>query len=150
MRLSGTMTLVVFESVEILEFVKANQWDILDSCFMHKQWWSDKIKDEFVSVDEGTLQPSSFMKANIQIITNCSYRIDEIIQLQVGNERGDKEDGTKEVDRILQAVKDLVLSVGANEGKVVAAIYAPYCSEENSEIWVDTEDLMSNGDGVHK
>lgn len=33
------------------------------------------------------MQPSSFMKANIQIITNCSYRIDEIIQLQVGNER---------------------------------------------------------------
>lgn len=46
MRLSGSMILVVFESVEMLEFVKANQWAILDSCFMHKQWWSDKIKVE--------------------------------------------------------------------------------------------------------
>ncbi|KAG8502342.1 hypothetical protein CXB51_000314 [Gossypium anomalum] len=46
MRLFGSMIQVVFESVEMLEFVKPNQWDILDSCFMHKQWWSDKIKVE--------------------------------------------------------------------------------------------------------
>ncbi|MBA0848781.1 hypothetical protein Goshw_007073, partial [Gossypium schwendimanii] len=85
MRLSGSMTLVVLESVEMLEFVKANQWDILDTCFMHKQWWSDTIKTD--------------MNSSMDTFS------------------GDKEDVTKEVDRILQAVKDLVLSVGANEGK---------------------------------
>ncbi|MBA0849884.1 hypothetical protein Goshw_022074, partial [Gossypium schwendimanii] len=85
MRLSGSVILMVFESVEMLEFDKANQWDILDSCFMHKQWWSDKIKTD--------------MNSSMDTFS------------------GDKEDVTKEVDRILQAVKDLVLSVGANEGK---------------------------------
>ncbi|PPR91891.1 hypothetical protein GOBAR_AA28787 [Gossypium barbadense] len=93
LRLSGSMILVVFESVEMLEFVKPNQWDILDSCCMHKQWWSDKIKVESRRVW------LAYMNSSMDTFS------------------GNKEAGTKEVDRILQAVKNLVLSVGANEEK---------------------------------
>ncbi|MBA0805533.1 hypothetical protein Gohar_005040, partial [Gossypium harknessii] len=39
---------------------------------------------EFISIDEDTNAPKSFMKANIQIVTSSLHRIEKIIELKLG------------------------------------------------------------------
>ncbi|MBA0820299.1 hypothetical protein Gohar_019590 [Gossypium harknessii] len=113
-RISGTIVLMVFESEEKMKEVVLEQGKILDEWFLKKQVWTDSIKmenrsvwlscygvpihvwkiltfqmagwwGEFISINEETQEPISFMRGNIQLITDCFNGIDEVIDLQVGN-----------------------------------------------------------------
>ncbi|MBA0745831.1 hypothetical protein Gogos_008390, partial [Gossypium gossypioides] len=114
-RISGTIVLMVFESEEKMKQVVLEQGKILDEWFLKKQVWTDSIKmenrrvwlscngvpihvwniltfqnmagwwGEFISINEETQEPISFMRGNIQLITDCFNGIDEVIDLQVGN-----------------------------------------------------------------
>ncbi|MBA0623592.1 hypothetical protein Godav_009045 [Gossypium davidsonii] len=109
-RISGTIVLMVFESEEKMKEVVLEQGKILDEWFLKKQVWTDSIKmenrrvwlsrygvpfhvwniltfqmAEFIFINEETQEPISFMRGNIQLITDCFNGIDEVIDLQVGN-----------------------------------------------------------------
>ncbi|KAH1039768.1 hypothetical protein J1N35_041511 [Gossypium stocksii] len=96
------MVLLVFENEQRMEYVMAKQIETLDNWFLRLQRWSEKIIidsrrawlacrripihawnmvtfqnigerwGDFISVDSGTLYPSYFMRANIQIVTDIS------------------------------------------------------------------------------
>ncbi|PPR93437.1 hypothetical protein GOBAR_AA27228 [Gossypium barbadense] len=67
-RISGTIVLMVFESEEKMKQV-----------VLEEGWWG-----EFISINEETQEPMSFMRGNIQLNTDCFNGIDEVIDLQVG------------------------------------------------------------------
>ncbi|MBA0659161.1 hypothetical protein Goklo_011319 [Gossypium klotzschianum] len=106
-RISGTIVLMVFESEEKMKEVVLEQGKILDEWFLKKQVWTDSIKmenrrvwlsrygvpfhvwniltfqmAEFIFINEETQEPISFMRGNIQLITDCFNGIDEVIDLQ--------------------------------------------------------------------
>nr|KJB57477.1 hypothetical protein B456_009G210100 [Gossypium raimondii] len=112
--ISGTIVLMVLESEEKMKEVVLEQGKILDEWFLKKQVWTDSIKmenrrvwlscygvpihawkiltfqmagwwGEFISINEETQEPISFMRGNIQLIRDCFNGIDEVIDLQVGN-----------------------------------------------------------------
>ncbi|MFQ6639550.1 hypothetical protein Gotur_014452 [Gossypium turneri] len=139
-RISGTIVLMVFQSEEKMKEVASEQGKILDEWFLKKQVWTDSIKmenrrvwlscygvpihvwniltfqmagwwGEFISISEETQEPISFMRGNIQLITDCFNGIDEVIDLQM-NGSDDRNKGSEARLEYHQSCSDKVANVG--------------------------------------
>ncbi|XP_039039105.1 uncharacterized protein LOC120176861 [Hibiscus syriacus] len=115
MRLSGLAILIIFEDEESMNFTLNNQSEALQTCFGKVEVWSENVRcnsrrawlsckgippfvwspstfrnlvgkwGELISIEDETLNPGSFDRALFQVITNQQARVEEIVELRVGD-----------------------------------------------------------------
>ncbi|KAE8657379.1 hypothetical protein F3Y22_tig00116995pilonHSYRG00008 [Hibiscus syriacus] len=114
MRLSGLTILIIFEDEESRDHTLLNQSEALKNCFDKVEVWSENFQccslrawlscrgippfvwshstfrniakkwGELIFIEEGTLNPGSFDRALFHIIIKCKARVEESIDLVVG------------------------------------------------------------------
>ncbi|KAE8707218.1 hypothetical protein F3Y22_tig00110386pilonHSYRG00060 [Hibiscus syriacus] len=115
MRAAGNVVLMVFEDSDLLRSVKEDKLETLAEWFSKVETWSDSLVVEswrvwlvcegipfhawnwdtfkniatkwgkLIAIDNSCEFPSSFNRAKIQILTNAQGRIDELLELKVGD-----------------------------------------------------------------
>ncbi|KAE8718366.1 hypothetical protein F3Y22_tig00110015pilonHSYRG00250 [Hibiscus syriacus] len=115
MRAAGNVVLMVFEDSDLLRSVKEDKLETLAEWFSRVETWSESLVVEsrrvwlvcegipfhtwnwdtfksiatkwgkLIAIDNSCEFPSSFDRAKIQILTNAQGRIDELLELKVGD-----------------------------------------------------------------